>query len=156
MQAYVEIQPIKLTKINEFYYKKNSTQTRRLIGELFLQKNVPRLIDRPDGRHLILDFVYDERDAATLDLWSRLCEYPPTHRIVVGYLSSRKKVESVSLLVSLRPAGRRVEWAVQWLGLVISRFLAESKTNYLITPRRDNAEFWLQCVLAVVCGVREG
>lgn len=156
IQGFVEVTPIKLTPINDFYYRRQSAHTRDLIGELFLQRNVPRLIRKADKNHLILDHIYDERDVATLQLWSRLCEYPPTHSVTVGYMTGSKKHDSVKLAVSLRCVGNRHPWAVQLCGMVISRLIDSSRDNYLLTPNKNNAEFWLQCLFAVVCSLREG
>lgn len=156
LQAFVEIHPIKIGRINVFYWNARHQETCKLIGELFLQRNVPRLIHKGDKTHLILEHIYDAREDAKLQIWSRLCENPPTHSLVVGYLSGKQRRESVRLVISLRCVGQRQAWAVQLAGRMIARLLSESRDHFLLTRNRSNAEFWLQCVFAVVCDIREG
>lgn len=162
IQGFVEVLPIKIHKVNEFYYQKQSENTQRLIEQLFLQRNIPRLIKKSGKQHLIVDHIYDARDEASLQVWSRLCEYPPTHCVAVGYFSDsplerlrQRRVDSIKLVLSLQCVGKRQSWAVQLIGRVVARLLSESHDNYLLTPNESNAEFWLQCVFAVVCGIRE-
>lgn len=155
IQAFIEIHPIKYNRLTSYYWDARHQETCRLIGELFLQRNIPVLIGKGDKNYLSITNRYDERDDAKLHLWSKLCERPSTHCLTVGYLAGNRKKESVKLTLSFNCVGSRQPWAVQLSGKVISRLLSESKDHFFLTSHKSNSEFWLQCVFAVVSDIRE-